>query len=208
MGVIALLAGTWLPAGAAELFFSRNFPGSAPPYFDITLSSDGAASYREAPDEDPLEFRVEASTVATLMRRVQALDALAKPIASKRKVAFTGDKTLRFKGDDGRQAEVKFSYTEDVEAQDIVSWFLRAGETARHRIDLERVLRFDRLGVNDALLRLQTSFDRDRVVAPDQLVPVLQEIVGQDRILHLARSRAAAMLEKIQAGRGGEPPAP
>lgn len=194
-----LLAAAALSASAAELFFSRDFPGSAPGYFDITLNSDGSAGYREALDEEPLEFTVDQATVKQLWSKVDALAALGEKVKSKRKVAFTGNKVVRFTDDAGKQTEAKFVYTEDPQAQELVAWFLKASETARHRIDLERVVRFDRLGVNDALLRLQSAFDRERVVAPEQLLPVLEQIAGQKNILHLARSRAAGMIEKIQS---------
>ena len=194
-----LLAAVAAAAWADELYFSRDFPGSAPAFFDVTVQSDGSGGYREALDEEPLEFKVDKATVEELWSRVQALDGLATQLDSKRKVAFTGDKVLRFTAADGKQAEAKFVYTEDPEAQALVAWFLRAGETARHRIELERVIRFDRLGVNDALLRLQSAFDRERVIAPEQLLPVLEQIVNQKNILHLARARAAGLIEKIQS---------
>lgn len=197
VGLLALAAATgW----AEELYFSRDFPGSGPAYFDVTLRADGAGGYREAPDEEPLDMSVDPETIAMLWGHVRALDTFARNVASERKVAFTGNKILRFTSDDGKQSESKFVYTEDPDAQALVSWFMKAGETARHRINLERAVRFDRLGVNDALLSLQSSMDRERVVAPEQLVPVLTQIVEQKRILHLARSRAAAMIEWIQAG--------
>jgi len=194
-----LLAAAVVSAAAAELFFSRDFPGSVPAYFDITIQADGSAGYRETPDEEPLEFTVDQATVQELWAKVEALPALSGEAARKRKVAFTGDKIIRFTDDAGNRTEAQFVYTDEPKAQELVAWFLRASETARHRIDLERVVRFDRLGVNDALLRLQSSFDRERVVAPEQLLPVLEQIVEQKNILHLARSRAAGMIEKIQS---------
>ncbi|MBI1357065.1 MAG: hypothetical protein GC160_22215 [Acidobacteria bacterium] len=196
--LVVLWAGSCLPVSAAQLFFSRDFPGSSPAYFDITIEADGAAAYREAPDEDPLKFQVDAATVTELLNRAEAVEALGPSVASKRKVAFTGNKVLRL-SDDGRQQEAKFMYSENQDAQYVVSWFLKAAETIGHRINLERAVRFDRLGVNDALLQLQGAFERDRVVAADQLIPVLEQITGQEKILHLARSRAAALLERIQA---------
>lgn len=198
--LLLLLGAAGATGWAEELYFSRDFPGSGPAYFDLTLRSDGSAGYREAPDEEPLELEVDEATVAELWGYVRALDTFAKDIASERKVAFTGDKILRFTDDAGTQHEAKFVYTEDPDAQALVSWFMKAGETARHRITLERVVRFDRLGVNDALLRLQSSIDRGRIAAPEQLLPVLEQIVAQKRILHLARSRAAGIIELIQSG--------
>lgn len=192
------------PILAEELFFSRDFPGSGPPYFDVTVRADGSGGYREALDEEPLEFQIDEKTVRTLWDGWKAVAPRADQLASKRKVAFTGDKILRFTDAGGEPVEARFSYTEDEEARALMAWFMNAGETARHRINLERAVRFDRLGVNDALLGLQSSMDRGRVVAAEQLLPVLEQIVGQERILHLARSRAAAIIERIQSSVNSE----
>ncbi|MCB1020018.1 MAG: class I SAM-dependent methyltransferase, partial [Acidobacteria bacterium] len=46
---IQLLAFSAAQATAADvIFFSRTFPGSGPPYFDVVVDSDGRAVYREA----------------------------------------------------------------------------------------------------------------------------------------------------------------
>lgn len=192
----ALAAAT--PAAAEEeLFFSRDFPGSVPAYFDVTLTRGGAAVYREAVDDEfPVEFQVETETVDRVFALFAALD-LSQPIASQRKVAFTGDKVIRYESPAGETAETTFVYTEIEPAAELASWFLKVTETERHFIELERVLRFDRLGVNHALLSLQKSFNRDRVIAPKQFVALLQKIVRQKRIVHLARARASALIERI-----------
>ena len=39
-------------AGDARLFFSRTFPGSAPPYMEVRVAATGDAEYRKAPDEE------------------------------------------------------------------------------------------------------------------------------------------------------------
>ena len=196
---LGLILSTAVAFAQDRIFFSRTFPGSAPEYFEVTVDESGAAQYREAPDEEPLEFTVDEAAKQELFDAAGRLDRFSKDIASKRKVAFTGDKVLRYEPAEGAPSEARFSYTEDETARQLVDWFHRASETERLLIELERVERFDRLGVNDALLALQSSYDRGRVVAPEQFLPILQKIVEQDRILHLARSRAAGLIERIEA---------
>ena len=96
----------------------------------------------------------------------------------------------------------EFDYAEDPQARDIASWFIKLSETQQHLQELERVYRFDRLGVNHALVSLEQAYERDRIVAPDLLLPILGKIAEEDRIVHLARARAEGMLERIRAGRG------
>lgn len=185
-------------AAADAIFFSRTFPGSAPPYFEVEVDSDGHAVYREAPDEeDPLTFTLVAGDRDWLFAQTQELELFNRELASKRKVAFTGDKVLRFESDSETKGEAKFVYTENKVAAELVTWFLRVSETERYYIDLERAVQFDRLGVNNALLALHTAYDKGRIVAPEQFLPLLEKVVAQQKIMHVARARASALIERI-----------
>jgi hypothetical protein len=190
-----------LVAGAAEaIFFSRTFPGSGPPYFEVRVEADGSVVYKEAPDEqDPLTFSLDEQSRTWVFGKAKELDQFRRDLASKRKVAFTGDKILRFESDGAPAGEAKFVYTEDPAAAEVVSWFLKIAETERYYIDLERTLQFDRLGVNDALLNLHAAYDKGRIVAPEQFLPILEKVVAEQKIMHVARARASALLEHISA---------
>jgi hypothetical protein len=69
---------------------------------------------------------------------------------------------------------------------------------------LERTARYDKLGVNDALLVLDISMEHKRVVAAQQFLPLLDRIAKNDSYLHIARERASALAEAIRK----PPPAP
>ncbi len=195
--VLAILSAL---GGHAEeaIFFSRDFPGSGPPYFEVRIDSAGEAVYREAPDEeDPLSFQLSAEDRDWLFSQAAQLDRFKRKLASKRKVAFTGDKILRFEAEGETAGEANFVYTEDPVAAELVSWFLRIAETQQYYIDLERTVQFDRLGVNDVLLALHSAYDKGRIVAPEQFLPLLEKVVAQKKIMHVARARASALIERI-----------
>jgi len=185
---------------ADQIFFSKSFPGSIPEYFEVTVDSTGKASYREDPDEDPIEFRLTEQEAREVFELAERVNRFRGQLQSDRKVAFTGAKTLRYTSASGEEAEAKFSYSDDRDAHAIVVWFESAGETERHRIDLERVVRFDRLGVNKALLLFQTSFDDGRVVGAKQFLPIFRTIVEDTKFMHMARARAASLIERIEGG--------
>ncbi len=196
LGVVCAIPGV---AGDA-IFFSRTFPGSGPAYFEVEVDSEGHGVYREAPDEeDPLTFKLTAETREWLFAKAAELDHFNRDLASQRKVAFTGDKVLRFESDGTAKGEAKFVYTEDPVATELVSWFFRVSETERYYIDLERAAQFDRLGVNSALLKLHSAYAKGRIVAPEQFLPILEKIVAQQKIMHQARARASALIEQITA---------
>lgn len=205
--IVTLLLGACIPfvlaaiAHAQEtLFFSRDFPGSIPPYFEVELTSDGNATYRDGPDEEePWTFTLRPHEAKVIFQLVRELDGLKRPIKNDRKVAFTGDKVFRYDGGNGQRAEAAYVYTEEPSAKALESWFLRMAESANHLFELERVVRFDRLGVNKALLYFQTSFDKNRIVASHHFLPVLRKVAGDQRFVHIARARAAALIERIEA---------
>jgi hypothetical protein len=187
--------------GADQIFFSKSFPGSKPEYFEVTVDSTGKASYRESEtDEDPVEFTLSDEEKRELFELADRLERFQRPLQSDAKVAFTGAKILRYTAA-GEVKEARFNYSADEDAQAIVAWFEKAGETERQRGELERVVQFDPLGVNKALLQFQASFDGGRVVAARQFLPILKTISGQSKFMHMARARAASLVERIEAPR-------
>ena len=59
-------------------------------------------------------------------------------------------------------------------------------------------MKFDKLGVNKALLQLQAAIDRKRVVGARVVSPLLDRVVKNDSYLNMARERAAALAETIR----------
>ena len=197
--VAATLAPASAGSGDYRIFFSRSFPGSVPAYFDVVVESSGAVAYRESEDEEPLEFAIGAAELAEVLEHVQELDYFRIGVDSNLKVAFTGQKTFRYEGADSVSGETKFNYTSNAAARALLAWFNKVGESERHRIELERTARFDRLGVNKTLLQFQISLEKNRIVSPAQFIPILRRIANNKKIIRIATARAAGLLERIQA---------
>ncbi len=187
-------------AAQDAIYFERDFPGAVPDRFEIRLEDDGTAIYTEG-GEAPVEFAIGAGAVNEVFRLAADLDYFARPLGSRRKVASTGRKLLRYESGGATRGTAEFDYSDEPKAREIASWFVKLSETQQHLRELERVFRFDRLGVNQALVNLEQAYERDRIVAADLLAPILGKIAGHDRIVHLARARAEGLLEKIRADR-------
>lgn len=188
-------------ADVERLFFSRDQLGGAPPYFDVTVDVDGHVVYRTSTDDElPVEFEAPSSDISRLFEMSEQLEYFAVPLSpAKRTPPQSGDKTLRHTTADGTTHEVQFVYSPDERVQELVVWFSKVAETESQFIDLERSLQFDRLGVNKVVLRLHAEFNKGRVVAPRQFLPLLEKVSKDLKILHLARSRAAGLIEQIEA---------
>jgi predicted AAA+ superfamily ATPase len=108
-----------------------------------------------------------------------------------------GAKTFRYENGEGK-SEVKFNFSEEPQARELMDWFERMGESAEHRIELERTAKYDRLGVLKALLLLESAMDRKRLVGMDQYLPMLDRIAKNESYMHTARERAAEIAEAIR----------
>jgi hypothetical protein len=160
---------------------------------------DGTGECHDSPDgELPVKFQLTPAERDAIFSLAAKLNHFSRPLDSGLKVAFTGEKVFRFEQGDIRR-EVKFNYTQDADAQALLDWFERLTETSMHVITLERTIRFDRLGLDKALLQLQISADKNRLVAASQLLPLLDRIARNQATFNRVRERAAALAEAIRA---------
>ena len=197
-GMLAL-SGTLVAADGPRLVFTKSFPGSTPAYVEISVDKNGEAEYKEdAKDENPLKFKLTEGEAATMFSLSDKLNHFAEPLDAGLKVAFMGKKTFRWEGEGGPH-ESSFNYSENLEAKTLLDWFERISETERNLIDLERAVRFDKLGVQDAILRIEVTRDQKRLVAEEQFLPLLDRVVKNENYLHMARTRAAILTESIRA---------
>ena len=200
----------WLAAAVAMLgfgaegprvSFTKVFPGSDPAYMAVTVDKDGATTYREAKDEDPETFKLEPEAVAAIFGLADKLDHFKRPLESGLKVAKTGDKTFRWENG-AELSEAKFNYSTEEDARILQDWFERISESERAMMGLRRTIRFDKLGVNDAVLRIDTLWSQKRLVGRDQFLPLLDRVTKNQTFVNLARDRAARVANEMRAAGG------
>jgi hypothetical protein len=200
MKSLALLAvATLAIAGdSARVVYIKSFPGSTPAYVEIAIDRSGAATYKETADDDPETFVLEADSTGQIFELAARLDHFSHPIESGLKVANMGAKTFRWEEGD-RKSEVKFNYSVDENAKSLHDWFERITETERLMVIFRRAVRHDKLGVNDALMNIQSAWDRKTLTGAEQFVPLLNQVASSDIYIHMARERAARLIDAIRA---------
>ena len=185
-------------APGPSIFYSKYFKGSNPEYVAVTLERSGQAVYQEAAEDDnPIRFKIADSQSAEIFAAADKLNRFRRPLESNLKVAHMGVKTFRFE-DGGVKSEVKFNYSEDPDARALADWFERIAETEQDFIALERAVKFDKLGVQHALLQMEIAYDKKRLVAPAQFLPLLDRVVKNESYMHIARDRAAKLAETFR----------
>ncbi|MDQ2900938.1 MAG: hypothetical protein M3Y07_14240 [Acidobacteriota bacterium] len=199
--LVFLLALSLSAADVPKIYYSKSFPGSVPAYVAITVEPSGAAEYRDDPkDDNPIRFQMAPASADEIFALAGKLEKFARPLESPAMVAKMGMKTFRFE-QGAEKREVRFNYTEDPDARLLSDWFERISETEQNLINLERAAKYDKLGVNNALLQLEAAMDRKRLVAPQQMLPMLDRIAKNESYLHMARARAAGIADSIRAAK-------
>jgi hypothetical protein len=198
-------AWVWLIAATAfaadpRIVFTKSFPGSTPAYVEIVIERSGDVSYKEAADDDPETFKLDEATTAQFFALAQKLDYFSHPLESGLKVANMGVKTFRWEDGD-KKAEVHFNYSLDENAKTLHDWFERISESERLLVMFRRAVRHDKLGVNDALLNIQSAWEQRRLAGPEQFLPLLDQVAKNDVYMHMARERAAQLADAIRAVR-------
>jgi len=192
-----LLAFATLAVAEPRVSYTKEFPGSSPAYVAITVERSGEVAYKEAKDEDPLRCKLTSAETDEMFGLAQKLEYFSRPLESNLKVAKMGLKTFRFE-DGVTSHEVKFNYSLDPDAQALNDWFERIAESEQSFIRLERAVKYDKLGVNEALLLLQISYEKSRLVGPEQFLPLLDRVAKNDSYLHMSRERSAALADRIR----------
>jgi hypothetical protein len=198
--VSALILCIPLCAGTPKVIFTRSFPGSTPAYLCIRVDRTGALQYKESPtDDQPLTAQLQDVDTAALFSMAEKLDYFKSPLESGLSVANTGKKTFRYENEAGTATESSFNYSINETARALLERFEQIGATERAYLELDRTIRYDKLGVNEALADIESLWLRKQLVAPQQFIPLLTRITTHESYMHLARERAARLRDQFQA---------
>jgi hypothetical protein len=187
---------------AAKLTFTRVFKSSTPEFIEIVVPEDAAASTYEIRqlEEDPgaTPFEVSAGLRAKMFDLAARLNNFQEQdLDVHRKIANLGEKTFRW--EKGAVAhEVKFNYTLNSAATQLLQIFEGLARQQEHVELIKRRMRYDRLGINDALLQFETDLNHKLLPEPQGALPMLDQIVNDTRFVDIARQRARNLADRIR----------
>jgi hypothetical protein len=198
-------------ADGATITYRRVFKGSNPEFIEIKIGNGGSASYdirqlSEDPDPQPFEVgeavRTRIFELAGELHNFEGLD-----LDVHRRIADLGEKTLRYeKG--GEVHETRYNYTLNRSAQQLALIFEGLFQQQRDFTLLQQRLKYDRLGVNDALHQFEDDLGQRTLPEPERLLPVLDRIAADSRVVEVARQLARALAERIRTTTPPEGAAP
>jgi hypothetical protein len=190
------------PAGHAKLSYRRVFKSSSPEFIEIVVRQDAdAATFEirqldEEPGASPFEvggaLREKMFELAAQLKYFQGLD-----LDVHRRIANLGEKTFRWE-EASESHETKFNYTLNSWAMQLMQIFEGLARQEELVTTLQRRMKYDRLGINDALLQFETDFNHKLLPEPQRALPTLDQIAGDERFVEIARQRARALAERIR----------
>jgi hypothetical protein len=189
-------------AGSAVFTYRRIFKSSTPEFIELKVEehSDKASYEIRQLDEDPgaTPFEISPALRQKIFELVAQLNYFnGIDLEIHRKIANLGEKTFRWER--GSEAhEVKFNYTVNPAASHLLQICEGLARQQELADVLQRRMKYDRLGVNDALLDLETDFSKGVLPEPQRLLPLLDQISADYRFVEIARQRARVLAEKIR----------
>jgi hypothetical protein len=190
------------PVESAKLTFRRVFKSSSPEFIEIVVPEDAhSATYdirQLDEDSSALPFEISAGLRAHMFELAAQLNHFqGQDLDVHRRIANLGEKTFRWeKG--GSAHEVKFNYTLNSAAAQLLQIFEGLARQQEHVMLLTRRMRYDRLGINDALLQFETDLNHKLLPEPQCALPMLDEIGNDARFVDIARQRARTLAERIR----------
>lgn len=184
-----------------KLTYRKIFKASSPEFVEVSITRDGAGTVDirqldDNPDPQPIELSRElAARMFEMAGELQHFNGIELDV--KRRLANLGEKTFRY--ENGAQAyETTFNYTVNQAATQLMQAFEGLARQEGHRQLLLHRLRFDRLGVNDALISLEADYRRGLLPEPARLLPMLEAVAADARVIEIARSRARSLAQRIR----------
>ncbi len=201
-GFLALVCAALVSTtGEPKLTYRKVFKSSSPEFIEVTIVPSGAGlvdirQLDDDPDPQPVELSPQfAARMFELAAELKHFKDIELDV--KRRLANLGEKTFRYESG-GEASETTFNYTVNQTAVQLMQAFEGIARQEGHRQTLLHRLRFDRLGVNDALIALETDLRRGLIPEPARLVPVLDAVSNDSRVIDMARSRARALAERMR----------
>ena len=201
VGALIAPAASTAPGGAT-VSYRRVFKGSSPEFIEIKVSDQGKCTYdirQLEEDADPQPIDVGPEVRKQIFELAGELKNFAVGnLDIQKKIANLGQKTLRYEsGADVH--ETSFNYTENSTATQLMQIFEGLARQQQDFDELQRAAKFDRLGVNDALMQFESDMDHRVLPEPERLLPLLDQIAADSHFLEIARTRARALAERIRA---------
>ena len=191
-------------------------PALTPAHWELTVNSDGSGHFHSEPGSPPpappqgtVQLTEPAIDPPALDREIQLSPAFAKRLFqtarrhnrfsqecdSHMKVAFQGWKKLSYAGPEG-EGSCLFNYSKDKEIQALGDSLVAVAGTILAGARIEKLLQYDRLGLDRELEYLTEAVKDGRVQQIGVIRATLERLVADPAIMDRVRKRARLLLAR------------
>ena len=169
----------------------------------VDLNSQGSGEVRLKPrgaEETKTTIEMSPQGQARFLSLLAATNYLADGAnyESKRKVADLGFKRLVIDMPAGRR-EAVFNFSTIKEVNDLATFFDALINQETLVADINTAMQFDRLSMPKRLEQLENELRANRIGDPRRLIPLLEKIEGDARVVNFARTHAGRLKQQIAA---------
>lgn len=189
--------------------FTCDFPGSDPSHYGISISSDGHGSYisdgklnKDSDPEEPytVNFPVSGATVTRVFDLAKSAGYFAGNLdLKKKKIAFTGDKTLTY-SDGAKNTLANYNYSAMPAVQELTTLFQRLSATLEFGHRLEYSYRYQKLALDEELKQMEDAANRGELLEVAAAAPILPKIMQDPSVINTVRARAQRLLGRETGG--------
>jgi hypothetical protein len=204
LAAIIVLAAPPMHGGSAgaTVTYRKVFKSSFPEFVEIKVTESGAATadIRQLDEEpSPEVFAISRPILEKIFQLTAQLHNFeGLNLEVHRRIANLGDKSFRYEKN-GEAHEVHFNYTLDSSASQLLDVFEGLTRQQNDLSNLERAMRYDRLGVNDILQRIEVAYNSKLYPEADRFLPAFDRLAADERFLDIARQRARTLSGRIRS---------
>lgn len=190
------------PDGDATITYRKVFKSSYPEFTEIKISQSGSATYdiRQLSDtSNPQAVQISPALVARIFSLAAKLHNFeGVDLEMHHRIANLGEKTFTYQR--GTETySVSFNYTLNEPASQLLGIFEDLARQQTDLSDLERTMRYDRLGVNDVLQQIEKDYHDKMFLQPEQFLPALDQLAADSHFIDIARERARNLATTIRS---------
>lgn len=195
----------YVPGSAGVASFSFDWPEAEVPHWFIEVGDETGDTLHGRYDKLEAGAKPSADTkrpITVSQATMDRLRAAYKTVASgncetkAKHIAQTGVKHIAYTmaGSDA-WSSCTFNYSDDKALMDAAAAFQAIAETMQMGEKLEHTHRFDRLGLDAQIAYFSEDVAAGRAIELQNIAPVLNSIVNDERVIERARRKAARLLQ-------------
>ena len=182
--------------------------GGSPPHYGLAVEAGGRAAYRSddgaaaAANADAappylVKFLITSATADRIFELAKALNNFDGNFDYRGgRIANMGAKTLAYKN--GPIAHTTtYNYSQNQSLQQLTSLFQGIANALEYRRRLERLYRYDKLGLEAELKAMEEDLKHNYIAELQVDESILKQITGDRSVMNITRRRAENILSKI-----------